>query len=210
MPEQKTMSAGKSWQRGSHIYTQHIELTLIMLEFLSKLCPYPSREISDHVYDELKKVLILAGAFFFITIVCVMSKLQVGTEDVLRWSPVVWLLGVCVAGTFMNLIFYCQKKYRERKQRQRDQQEELLFSLAIPRSYPCLAPAPHINCCRAPRISIPDRGLPSYEDVITHKLEDHSLPPNYSDAVSMLSGSMPVSGQTPNQIRYNQQTSDCS
>ncbi|KAK6025075.1 hypothetical protein OSTOST_09036, partial [Ostertagia ostertagi] len=30
----------------------------------------------DHVYDELKKVLILAGAFFFITIVCVMSKLQ--------------------------------------------------------------------------------------------------------------------------------------
>ncbi|EYC04376.1 hypothetical protein Y032_0088g2167 [Ancylostoma ceylanicum] len=39
--------------------------------------PYPTHEISDHVYDELKKVLILAGAFFFITIVCIMSKLQV-------------------------------------------------------------------------------------------------------------------------------------
>ncbi|KAL6737650.1 hypothetical protein Aduo_011277 [Ancylostoma duodenale] len=171
--------------------------------------PYPSHEISDHVYDELKKVLILAGAFFFITIVCIMSKLQVGTEDVLRWSPVVWLLGVCVAGAFMNLVFYCQKKYRERKRRQRDRQvsecaiitselqlQELLFSLAIPRSYPCLAPPPHHDCCRAPRISISDRGLPSYEDAITHKLEDNSLPPNYSDAVSMMNAATQVSGQT--------------
>ncbi|KAK6057309.1 hypothetical protein COOONC_05174 [Cooperia oncophora] len=122
-------------------------------------------------------------------------RILVGTEDVLRWSPVVWLLGVCVAGTFMNLVFYCQKKYRERKRRQRDQQEELLFSLAIPRSYPCLAPPPHHNCCRATRLSISDRGLPSYEDAITHKLEDHSLPPNYSDAISMMNASTPVSGQ---------------
>ncbi|VDM56640.1 unnamed protein product [Angiostrongylus costaricensis] len=95
---------------------------------------------------------------------------QVGTEDVLRWSPVVWLLGVCVAGTFMNLIFYCQKKYRERKRRQQDQQD-LLYSLAIPRSYPCLAPPPHLDCCRSSQISIPNRGLPSYEDVVTHKFE---------------------------------------
>uniref|UniRef100_A0A1I7WQ10 Uncharacterized protein n=1 Tax=Heterorhabditis bacteriophora TaxID=37862 RepID=A0A1I7WQ10_HETBA len=39
--------------------------------------PYPANAMSDHVYEELKKVLILAGAFFFITIVCIMSKLQV-------------------------------------------------------------------------------------------------------------------------------------
>ncbi|VDP01544.1 unnamed protein product [Heligmosomoides polygyrus] len=44
--------------------------------------PYPAREVSDHVYDELKKILILAGAFFFITIVCVMSKLQVRPADI--------------------------------------------------------------------------------------------------------------------------------
>ncbi|CAJ0604479.1 unnamed protein product [Cylicocyclus nassatus] len=158
--------------------------------------PYPTHEISDHVYDELKKVLILAGAFFFITIVCIMSKLQVGTEDVLRWSPVVWLVGVCVAGAFMNLIFYCRKKYRERKRRQRDQQQELLFSLAIPRSYPCLAPPPHQGCCRSSRNSISGRSLPSYEDAITYKLEDNSLPPNYSEAVSMLHASTQVSTQT--------------
>uniref|UniRef100_A0A0K0DIG3 Attractin n=1 Tax=Angiostrongylus cantonensis TaxID=6313 RepID=A0A0K0DIG3_ANGCA len=95
---------------------------------------------------------------------------QVDTEDVLRWSPVVWLLGVCVAGTFMNLIFYCQKKYRERKRRQRDQQD-LLYSLAIPRSYPCLAPPPHLDCCRSSQISISNHGLPSYEDVVTQKFE---------------------------------------
>uniref|UniRef100_A0A1I7WQ24 Uncharacterized protein n=1 Tax=Heterorhabditis bacteriophora TaxID=37862 RepID=A0A1I7WQ24_HETBA len=47
---------------------------------------------------------------------------SVGTEDVLRWSPVVWLVGVCIAGAFMNLIFYCQKKYKERKLRQRNGQ----------------------------------------------------------------------------------------
>ncbi|KAK6751809.1 hypothetical protein RB195_003308 [Necator americanus] len=125
-----------------------------------------------------------------------MSKLQVGTEDVLRWSPVVWLLGVCVAGAFMNLVFYCQKKYRERKRRQRDRQQDLLYSLAIPRSYPCLAPPPHHDCCRAPQFSISDRGLPSYEDAITHKLEDNSLPPNYSDAVSMMNATTQASGQT--------------
>ncbi|WKY07871.1 hypothetical protein Q1695_007396 [Nippostrongylus brasiliensis] len=127
---------------------------------------------------------------------CCSLDVEVGTEDVLRWSPVVWLLGVCVAGTFMNLVFYCQKKYRERKRRQRDRQHELLLSLAIPRSYPCLAPPPHHGCCRASQISISDRGLPSYEDAITHKLEDNSLPPNYSDAVSMMSASTQVTGQT--------------
>ncbi|EYC04373.1 hypothetical protein Y032_0088g2166 [Ancylostoma ceylanicum] len=77
-----------------------------------------------------------------------------------------------------------------------ESQQELLFSLAIPRSYPCLAPPPHHDCCRAPRISISDRGLPSYEDAITHKLEDNSLPPNYSDAVSMMNAATQVSSQT--------------
>ncbi|KAJ1349229.1 hypothetical protein KIN20_004702 [Parelaphostrongylus tenuis] len=121
---------------------------------------------------------------------------KVGTEDVLRWSPVVWLLGVCVAGTLMNLVFYCQKKYRERKRRRRDQQHDLLYSLAIPRSYPCLAPPPHLGCCRSTQVSVSNRGLPSYEDVVTQKLEDNSLPPNYVDAVTMMNSSTPVSVQT--------------
>ncbi|KHJ92072.1 hypothetical protein OESDEN_08050 [Oesophagostomum dentatum] len=97
----------------------------------------------------------------------------------------------------MNLIFYCQKKYKERKRRQHDRQQELLFSLAIPRSYPCLAPPPHHGCCRATRTSTSDRGLPSYEDAITNKLEDNSLPPNYNEAVSMLNAAAnQVSAQT--------------
>uniref|UniRef100_A0A183GP33 Ras-GEF domain-containing protein n=1 Tax=Heligmosomoides polygyrus TaxID=6339 RepID=A0A183GP33_HELPZ len=45
-------------------------------------------------------------------------------------------------------------------------QQDLLFSLAIPRSYPCLAPPPHHDCCRASHLSMSDRGLPSYEDAI--------------------------------------------
>ncbi|KJH43784.1 hypothetical protein DICVIV_10213 [Dictyocaulus viviparus] len=96
----------------------------------------------------------------------------------------------------MNLIFYCQKKYRERKRRQRDQQQDLLFSLAIPRSYPCLAPPPHLDCCHSSQISISDHDLPTYEDVLTQKLEDNSLPPNYTDAVTMMNSSTPVSAQT--------------
>ncbi|KAK6029896.1 hypothetical protein OSTOST_03982, partial [Ostertagia ostertagi] len=64
-----------SKSHGDYVYVEVTESRncLVRTSFLS---PYPSREISDHVYDELKKVLILAGAFFFITIVCVMSKLQ--------------------------------------------------------------------------------------------------------------------------------------
>ncbi|KAE9413756.1 hypothetical protein Angca_001347, partial [Angiostrongylus cantonensis] len=75
--------------------------------------------------------------------------------------------------------------------------QDLLYSLAIPRSYPCLAPPPHLDCCRSSQISISNHGLPSYEDVVTQKFEDNSLPPNYVDAVTMMNSSTPVSVETP-------------
>ncbi|CAI4228467.1 unnamed protein product [Auanema sp. JU1783] len=135
----------------------------------------------DHAYEEFKKIVVLAGAFFFVIIICVMSKLQVGPEDVLRWSPIVWLIGVCTAGAIMNFIFYCQKKYQEKKRRRRNVELEQLYALPIPLSFPCLAPPPHIDCCRAGSVI----SLPTYDDVVREK-EEEELPPAYGDAVAML------------------------
>ncbi|GMS95627.1 hypothetical protein PENTCL1PPCAC_17802, partial [Pristionchus entomophagus] len=137
-------------------------------------------------YDELKKILILSGIFFMGTIILIMSKMQMQTEEVLRWSPIVWLLGVIIAGLTCNGIFYCRKLCVKRRRNRHPNPRDLYSTLPLPISYPCLAPPPHEGCCRdSSPYSYRTLPLlpPSYHESIQEE-GNRMVPPKYEEIVS--------------------------
>ncbi|CAD6191305.1 unnamed protein product [Caenorhabditis auriculariae] len=140
------------------------------------------------VSDELRKVVVMAAAFFFIAIVCVLSKLQFAAGVVMRWSPILWLLGICIGVGLMNGIFYVREKRRQRK-RQLRLDRSVILALPISRSFPCLSPGPHSqNCNRVPTSHRHlDSQLPTYDDVLQEeKSHEENQLPSYATAIAML------------------------
>ncbi|CAJ0568636.1 unnamed protein product, partial [Mesorhabditis spiculigera] len=159
----------------------------------------------DRSYDEMRRLILLAAVFFLIGILVLMARLQVAAEDIFRWAPVIWLLGVVVAGTMINLFLQCAKmiaKKRKERRRRRASMDSSQFSSLfanIPNSFPCLAPPPHHGCCRDPgrRLARNAMGskesLPTYADLLRTAASVESLPPSYEAAT--LAGSRPLMQQ---------------
>ncbi|CAJ0928958.1 unnamed protein product, partial [Mesorhabditis belari] len=147
----------------------------------------------DTTYDDMRRLILLAAIFFLVGILVIMARLQVATEDIFRWAPVIWLLGVVVAGTFMNLFLQCARffsKRRKRRTRRASISSSHLSSLFgnFPNSFPCLAPSPHVGCCRDPArriardLSESKESLPAYEDIVQSPSTE-SPPPAYEEAM---------------------------
>ncbi|VDD91485.1 unnamed protein product [Enterobius vermicularis] len=75
-----------------------------------------STRISANSYEEMKKLIILAGIFFMIAILFFLMKLEVPVEVIFKWSPIVWLLGVLLCCLMMNFFCYCRKLYKQRRE----------------------------------------------------------------------------------------------
>ncbi|KAI1726461.1 hypothetical protein DdX_03181 [Ditylenchus destructor] len=99
-------------------------------------------------YEELKRLIIFAGIFFLFMIIFVLLKFQVSLDDVFKWSPVVWLVGVIICGLLMNIFLQTKKFIKRRRAKRLREQQNLLYSLNLPSSFPCLAPPPHETCCQ--------------------------------------------------------------
>ncbi|CAJ0559841.1 unnamed protein product, partial [Mesorhabditis spiculigera] len=132
----------------------------------------------DRSYDEMRRLILLAAVFFLIGILVLMARLQVAAEDIFRWAPVIWLLGVVVADGFLTILLAIR------------QHSQLV---------PCLAPPPHHGCCRDPgrRLARDAMGskesLPTYADLLRTAASVESLPPSYEAAT--LAGSRPLMQQ---------------
>uniref|UniRef100_A0A915E3P9 Uncharacterized protein n=1 Tax=Ditylenchus dipsaci TaxID=166011 RepID=A0A915E3P9_9BILA len=99
-------------------------------------------------YEELKRLIIFAGIFFLFMIIFVLLKFQVSLDDIFKWSPVVWLIGVIICGLLMNIFLQLKKFIKRRRAKRLREQQNLLYSLNLPTSFPCLAPPPHNECCQ--------------------------------------------------------------
>ena len=101
----------------------------------------------SEAYEELKRLIIFAGIFFLFMIIFVLLKFQVSLDDVFKWSPVVWLVGVIICGLLMNIFIQIKKFFKRRRAKRLREQQNLLYSLNLPNSFPCLAPPPHNESC---------------------------------------------------------------
>uniref|UniRef100_A0A914CUP7 Uncharacterized protein n=1 Tax=Acrobeloides nanus TaxID=290746 RepID=A0A914CUP7_9BILA len=137
------------------------------------------RHRENEAYEELKRLIVFAGIFFMFMIIFVLLKFQISFEDVFKWSPIVWLVGVVTCGLIMNVFLQIRKWYKRRQAKRRSEQQNLLYSLNLPASFPCLAPPPHDgHCCRfgveysvedgiyRPTTIASSSNLPSYEQVM--------------------------------------------
>lgn len=97
-------------------------------------------------YEEMKRLLVFAGIFFLFAIAFILMRFKISIDDVFKWSPVIWLLGVINCGLLMNLFVHVRKYLRARELRRDRQRRDLLLSLHLPNSFPCLAP-PGTHCC---------------------------------------------------------------
>jgi len=105
------------------------------------------QQSQSEAYEELKRLIIFAGIFFLFMIIFVLLKFQVSLDDVFKWSPVVWLVGVIVCGLLMNIFLQLKKFIKRRRAKRLREQQNLLYSLNLPTSFPCLAPPPHNETC---------------------------------------------------------------
>uniref|UniRef100_A0A914ZUB9 Transmembrane protein 188 n=1 Tax=Parascaris univalens TaxID=6257 RepID=A0A914ZUB9_PARUN len=66
-------------------------------------------------YEEIKKLIVLAGVFFMVAILFFLMKLEVPVDEIFKWSPIVWLIGVLLCCLFMNFLCFCRKVYKRRQ-----------------------------------------------------------------------------------------------
>jgi hypothetical protein len=60
-------------------------------------------------YEEFKKLILFGGATLMIIIVFILFKLQIPTEMIFKWSPVVWLIGIIFCGLCLRMIAVYKK-----------------------------------------------------------------------------------------------------
>ncbi|VDK45251.1 unnamed protein product [Anisakis simplex] len=175
-----------------------------------------TQRISPDSYEEVKKLILLAGIFFMVAILFFLMKLEVPIDDVFKWSPIVWLIGVLICCLLLNFLCFCRKLYKRRQLARLRRQQELLLSLNLATSFPCLAPPPHdAQCCGGNRLLWPNfrrtstTSLPSYTQALrtsvplkdsmaelrnaeeanapsANQIEDDKPPPPYDEALKML------------------------
>uniref|UniRef100_A0A0N5A847 Transmembrane protein 188 n=1 Tax=Syphacia muris TaxID=451379 RepID=A0A0N5A847_9BILA len=167
-----------------------------------------STRIPVNSYEEIKKLIILAGIFFMVAILFFLMKLEVPLEVIFKWSPIVWLLGVLMCCLLMNFLCYCRRLYKRRREMNRRQQE-LLMALNLTSTYPCLRPVPHQQCCEtnAQRLLLPTdslSSLPSYNQAVASsgdypmfkisfpRVIPKKPPPSYDDALRMTNQTPPL------------------
>jgi len=100
---------------------------------------------SSEAYDEIKRLIVFAGIFFLFMIIFVLLKFQVALDDVFKWSPVVWLVGVITCGLVMNLFLQVRKFLMKQMLKRMRQRQELLYSLNLQQN--SLASQNNSHCC---------------------------------------------------------------
>uniref|UniRef100_A0A914ZRL6 Transmembrane protein 188 n=2 Tax=Parascaris univalens TaxID=6257 RepID=A0A914ZRL6_PARUN len=181
---------------------------------ISSLSTLDDQRITPGNYEEIKKLIVLAGVFFMVAILFFLMKLEVPVDEIFKWSPIVWLIGVLLCCLFMNFLCFCRKVYKRRQISRNRRQEELLLSLNLATSFPCLAPPPHdAQCCGGRGViwaafrEYSDNSLPSYAQALTTSIplkestvnlkesrvlestsreEGEAPPPAYEEALKML------------------------
>jgi uncharacterized integral membrane protein len=133
-------------QRDRH---QQMLLNHVLLVEAAHQHHHQQQQGQNEAYEELKRLIIFAGIFFLFIIIFVLLKFQVSLDDVFKWSPVVWLIGVIICGLIMNIFLQLKKFVKRRRAKRLREQQNLLLSLNLPTSFPCLAPPPHnAECCQ--------------------------------------------------------------
>ncbi|VDP16537.1 unnamed protein product [Onchocerca flexuosa] len=101
-------------------------------------------------------------------------KLEVTVDEVFKWSPVIWLIGIFLCCLLMNFLCYCRRIYKRRQLMRIRRQEELLLPINLATSFPylsILSILPHdLECCSGSssmyRSSV--TSLPSYNEVVAN------------------------------------------
>ncbi|OZC10377.1 hypothetical protein X798_02684 [Onchocerca flexuosa] len=171
------------------------------------------QRITPKNYDDVKKLITLAGVFFIFAVLFIFMKLEVTVDEVFKWSPVIWLIGIFLCCLLMNFLCYCRRIYKRRQLMRIRRQEELLLPINLATSFPylsILSILPHdLECCSGSssmyRSSV--TSLPSYNEVVANphyminevKVErtvcttatansyGDTSPPNYDEAIKMFS-----------------------
>uniref|UniRef100_A0A183CG42 Uncharacterized protein n=1 Tax=Globodera pallida TaxID=36090 RepID=A0A183CG42_GLOPA len=97
------------------------------------------RQNQTETYEEIKRLLIFAGLFFMLMTAFVLIKFQVAIDDVFRWSPVVWLIGVIICALLMNVSVQIRRFVQRQKANRLRERQNLLYSLNLPNSFPNLS-----------------------------------------------------------------------
>ncbi|KHN84933.1 hypothetical protein Tcan_03361 [Toxocara canis] len=181
---------------------------------VSSLSTLDDQRISPTNYEEIKKLIVLAGVFFMVAVFFFLMKLELPVDEIFKWSPIVWLIGVLLCCLFMNFLCFCRKIYKRRQLSRIRRQQELLLSLNLSTSFPCLAPRPHdLHCCGGRGViwasfdGCSVSSLPSYAQALTTSIplknsranlktigaekaltcdDDQVAPPAYEEALRML------------------------
>ncbi|VDM91488.1 unnamed protein product [Onchocerca ochengi] len=182
-------------------------------EFYVNYDPEGQRIIPKN-YEDVKKLITLAGVFFIFAVFFIFMKLEVAVDEVFKWSPVVWLMGILLCCLLMNFLCHCRRIYKRRQLMRIRRQEELLLSVNLAASFPylsILSILPHDleNCSGNSsmyRSSV--TSLPTYNEVVANphymisevKVEQRTTcttatansnaditPPNYDEAIKMFS-----------------------
>ncbi|KAM3725549.1 putative potassium transport system protein Kup [Dirofilaria immitis] len=129
-------------------------------------------------YEDVKKLITLAGVFFTFTVLFIFMKLELTVDEIFKWSPVVWLIGILLCCLFMNFLYYCRRIYKRRQLMRIRRQEELLLSLNLATSFSCLpvlSVLPNdLECCngngslRSSMYRSSVISLPSYKEIMAY------------------------------------------